>query len=165
MTERTDHPSDAPGHLHAGSPGKQRYESSGPSSPSLPRHVGTGERQAPRREYTGAHPPSASEYVVPGEVLHGDEPVVVNADKPVVTVRVANTSDRPIQIGSHFHFAEVNSALGFDRETAWGHRLNIASGGSVRFEPGIVEEVRLVPIGGQRIVYGLRGLCGGSLDG
>jgi urease subunit beta len=98
-------------------------------------------------------------------VLHGDDPVVINAGKDVVTVRVANTADRPIQVGSHYHFAEVNPGLEFDREAAWGRRLNVLSGGSVRFEPGALEEVQLIPIGGQRIVAGLRGACGGRLDG
>jgi urease subunit beta len=98
-------------------------------------------------------------------VLHGDDPVVINAGKDVVTVRVANSADRPIQVGSHYHFAEVNPGLEFDREAAWGRRLNVLSGGSVRFEPGALEEVQLIPIGGQRIVAGLRGECGGRLDG
>ncbi|MEU3344449.1 urease subunit beta [Streptomyces sp. NPDC006700] len=103
--------------------------------------------------------------MIPGEVLYGDDPVVINAGKEVTRLRVENTGDRPVQVGSHFHFAEVNAALEFDREAAWGRRLNVLSGGSVRFEPGDVEEVELVPIGGRRIVAGLRGLCGGELDG
>ncbi|MFE7208793.1 urease subunit beta [Streptomyces sp. NPDC001698] len=103
--------------------------------------------------------------MIPGEVLYGDEPVVINAGKEVTRLRVENTGDRPVQVGSHFHFAEANAALEFDREAAWGRRLNVLSGGSVRFEPGAVEEVELVPIGGRRIVAGLRGLCGGELDG
>ncbi|PWI06988.1 urease subunit beta [Streptomyces sp. NWU339] len=103
--------------------------------------------------------------MIPGEVLYVDEPVRINTGKPVTTLRVANTADRPVQVGSHFHFAEANAALEFDREAAWGRRLNIMSGGSVRFEPGAVEEVELIPIGGRRIVRGLRGLCGGALDG
>jgi urease subunit beta len=78
---------------------------------------------------------------------------------------VENTADRPIQVGSHFHFAEVNAALQLDRKAAWGLRLNVLSGGSVRFEPGAAAEVELVPIAGRRIVPGLRGLCGGELDG
>ncbi|MFB7111303.1 urease subunit beta [Streptomyces sp. NPDC001212] len=103
--------------------------------------------------------------MIPGEVLYGDDPVVINAGKEVTRLRVENTGDRPVQVGSHFHFAEVNAALEFDREAAWGRRLNVLSGGSVRFEPGAIEEVELVPIGGRRIVAGLRGLCGGELDG
>jgi urease subunit beta len=103
--------------------------------------------------------------LIPGEVLYGDGPVTINADKDVIKLRVTNTADRPVQVGSHYHFAEVNPGLDFDREAAWGRRLNVLSGGSVRFEPGAVEEVELIPIGGQRIVAGLRGECGGKLDG
>jgi urease subunit beta len=103
--------------------------------------------------------------MVPGEVLYGDDPVVINEGKDVVTLRVENLADRPIQVGSHYHFAEVNPGLSFDRQAAWGRRLNVLSGGSMRFEPGAVEEVPLIPIAGQRIVAGLRGECGGSLDG
>jgi urease subunit beta len=84
--------------------------------------------------------------------------------KDVIRLRVANVADRPIQVGSHYHFAEANPALDFDREAAWGRRLNVLAGGSMRFEPGNVEEVELIPIGGQRIVAGLRGACGGRLD-
>jgi urease subunit beta len=97
-------------------------------------------------------------------VVYGDEPVVINAGKDAITLRVSNSADRPIQVGSHYHFAEANPALDFDREAAWGRRLNILSGGAMRFEPGAVEEVELIPIGGERIVAGLRGACGGKLD-
>jgi urease subunit beta len=114
--------------------------------------------------YTGDHP-HADLPLIPGQVLYGDEPVTINAGKDVVKLRVSNTADRPVQVGSHYHFAEVNPALDFDRKAAWGRRLNVLSGGSVRFEPGAVEEVELIPIGGQRIVAGLRGECGGPLDG
>lgn len=103
--------------------------------------------------------------MIPGELLLRDEPVEINVGLPVSTLRVVNTADRPIQVGSHFHFAEVNAALEFDRDLAWGQRLNVLSGGAVRFEPGAVLEVELVPIRGRRIVRGLRGLCGGALDG
>ena len=103
--------------------------------------------------------------MIPGEVLCGDGPVIINAGREAITLRVENTADRPIQVGSHYHFAEVNPALAFDRKTAWGRRLNVMSGGSVRFEPGAAEEVELIPIGGHRIVAGLRGECGGNLDG
>jgi urease subunit beta len=78
---------------------------------------------------------------------------------------VENTADRPIQVGSHYHFAEVNPGLSFDRKAAWGRRLNVLSGGSMRFEPGAAEQVELIPIAGQRVVAGLRGECGGNLDG
>ena len=103
--------------------------------------------------------------MVPGEILLGDDPVVINAGKEIVRLRVANTADRPIQVGSHYHFAEVNPGLDFDRKAAWGLRLNVLSGGSMRFEPGAVEQVELIPIAGERIVAGLRGECGGRLDG
>jgi urease subunit beta len=102
--------------------------------------------------------------VVPGQIFYRDEPVAINAGADVVSLRVENTADRPVQVGSHYHFAEVNPALQFDRKAAWGRRLNVLSGGSVRFEPGDVEEVELIPIAGQRIVAGLRGESGGRLD-
>ncbi|WP_324755219.1 urease subunit beta [Roseovarius sp. Pro17] len=101
---------------------------------------------------------------MPGEILYGEGDIVINEGLEVTTIRVTNTSDRPIQIGSHFHFAEVNAALDFDRDAAWGKRLAVLSGGAERFEPGAVAEVNLVPIMGRRIVRGLRGLCGGELD-
>jgi urease subunit beta len=157
------HPSDHPGfdsevvHDH-----KTKHPSSGASAPSQPRRPGSNERQAPRR--LSDKQVVAYETIVPGEILHGDDPVEINIGASVTTLRVGNTADRPVQVGSHFHFAEVNAALDFDREAAWGKRLNVVSGGSVRFEPGAVEEVELIPINGQRIVRGLRGLCGGQLD-
>ena len=82
--------------------------------------------------------------------------------RPVTRLRVANTGDRPIQVGSHYHFAEANPALTFDRKAAWGHRLDIPAGTAVRFEPGIDREVGLVPLAGSRIVPGLRGEAGGK---
>jgi urease subunit beta len=143
--------------------GGDRHRSSGPGAGSPPRRPGTGERQAPHRECVDDDP--GPEPFVPGEVLYAAQPVTINAGKDVVTITVENTGDRPVQVGSHYHFAEVNPALAFDREAAWGRRLNVLSGGSVRFEPGATEEVGLIPIGGQRIVAGLRGACGGRLDG
>ncbi|MDG4766518.1 urease subunit beta [Solwaraspora sp. WMMD406] len=103
--------------------------------------------------------------VVPGEVIPGDRPIVLNSGRPVLTLAVVNTGDRPVQVGSHYHFAEANPALDFDRAAAWGHRLAVAAGTSVRFEPGVDREVTLVPFGGRRIVAGLRGECAGELDG
>ncbi len=103
--------------------------------------------------------------MIPGEVVVGDEPVVINAGKPVTRLTVVNTGDRPVQVGSHFHFAETNPALSFDRAAAYGLRLAVPSGTSVRFEPGIERVVELVPIGGRRIVRGLRGEVAGPLDG
>ena len=158
---RKEHLSDDPG-TH--SPKAARHHHRGPTSPSQPRRPGTGERQAPHYHYTGDKP-HENLPLIPGEVLYGDDPVTINAGKDVIKLRVSNTADRPVQVGSHYHFAEVNPALDFDRQAAWGRRLNVLSGGSVRFEPGAVEEVELIPIGGQRIVAGLRGACGGELDG
>jgi len=103
--------------------------------------------------------------MIPGEVVVGDEPVVINAGRPVTRLMVVNTGDRPVQVGSHFHFAETNPALSFDRAAAYGLRLAVPSGTSVRFEPGIERVVELVPIGGHRIVRGLRGEVAGPLDG
>jgi urease subunit beta len=82
----------------------------------------------------------------------------------VLRLAVSNTGDRPVQVGSHYHFAEANDALDFDRSAAWGHRLAVPAGMSVRFEPGVPRDVDLVPLGGARIVPGLRGLVGGPLD-
>lgn len=103
--------------------------------------------------------------MIPGEVIYGDGPVLINVEQEAITVSVENKADRPVQVGSHYHFAEVNPGLDFDRTAAWGRRLNILSGGSVRFEPGATEEVELIPIQGHRIVAGLRGDCAGALDG
>lgn len=162
---RRDHPSDHPGTRdRRRRDDLDRHPHSGPNSPSLPRRAGTGERQAERRHYTGDSP-HLDRPLIPGEVLYGDDPVVINAGADAVAVRVENTADRPVQVGSHYHFAEVNPALQFDRKAAWGRRLNVLSGGSVRFEPGAAQEVELIPIRGQRIVAGLRGECGGDLDG
>ncbi|GAA3724958.1 urease subunit beta [Spinactinospora alkalitolerans] len=164
MTRRSEHPSDDPGRKRSRRHELDKHPASGSNNPSLPRRPGTGERQAERRHYTG-HEPYLEEPLIPGEILYGDDPVAINSGKDAITLRVENTADRPVQIGSHFHFAEVNTALDFDRDAAWGRRLNVLSGGSMRFEPGAVEQVELIPIGGRRIVAGLRGLCGGNLDG
>jgi urease subunit beta len=102
--------------------------------------------------------------IIPGEVLVGDGPLELNAGAPVTTLIVVNGSDRPIQVGSHFHFAEANAGLQFDREAARGLRLDVPAGTAMRFEPGIEREIALVPIAGQRVVPGLRGLVAGALD-
>jgi urease subunit beta len=102
--------------------------------------------------------------MIPGEVYPGDGDVVLNPGRPVLSLPVSNTGDRPVQVGSHYHFAEANEALRFDRDAAWGHRLAVPAGTSVRFEPGMPRDVDLVPLGGRRIVVGLRGLSGGPLD-
>ena len=102
--------------------------------------------------------------MIPGEVLHGEGVVVINAGRPVLVLTVENTGDRPVQVGSHYHIAVANPALAFDREAAWGHRLDIPAGTAVRFEPGVAREVRLVPLAGARFVPGLRLGSGGPLD-
>jgi urease subunit beta len=94
--------------------------------------------------------------VIPGEILPGDGAVALNAGRPVLALVVVNTGDRPVQVGSHFHFAQANAALRFDRELAWGHRLNVPAGTAVRFEPGVEREVSLVPLAGRREVPGLQ---------
>jgi urease subunit beta len=101
--------------------------------------------------------------MTPGEILTDDGDHVLNAGRRTMTVAVVNTADRPIQVGSHYHFAETNGALGFDRAAAQGMRLNIASGSAVRFEPGQQRTVELVDFSGDRIVYGFRGLTQGKL--
>jgi urease subunit beta len=103
--------------------------------------------------------------VIPGEIICGDGPVVLNPGRPAIRLEVVNTGDRPVQVGSHYHFAEANPALSFDRAAAWGRRLAVAAGTAVRFEPGLPREVDLVELGGRRIVPGLRGETGGPLDG
>ena len=94
--------------------------------------------------------------MIPGEIIHGEGPVPLNQGRPVVTLVVVNTGDRPVQVGSHYHFAQANPALAFDRAAARGHRLGIPAGTAVRFEPGVEREVELVPLGGTGVVPGLR---------
>ena len=101
--------------------------------------------------------------MIPGEMLIDDGEIELNAGRPTITVTVANTGDRPVQIGSHFHFHEVNDALSFDREAARGFRLNIAAGTAVRFEPGQERTVELVALAGDRAVYGFNGKVMGPL--
>ena len=102
--------------------------------------------------------------MIPGEIVAGDGDIEINPGRPVLALTVRNTGDRPVQVGSHYHFAESNAALEFDRAAAWGHRLAVPAGTSVRFEPGMPRDVELVPLAGRRIVPGLRGLAGGQLD-
>ncbi len=92
----------------------------------------------------------------PGEVLVGEEPVELNPGRPVTVLRVVNTGDRPIQVGSHFHLADANDALELDRGAAQGQRLNVPAGTAIRFEPGIEQDVEVVPLGGAALVPGLR---------
>ncbi len=101
--------------------------------------------------------------MIPGEILAEPGEIELNAGREAVTVEVANTGDRPIQVGSHYHFFETNDALSFDREAAYGRRLDIASGTAVRFEPGQTRTVRLIAYAGARKVYGFQGRVMGAL--
>lgn len=101
--------------------------------------------------------------MIPGELITPEGELDLNPGRRTLTVQVANTGDRPIQVGSHYHFAETNNALGFDRAAARGMRLNIASGTAVRFEPGQERTVELVDYAGERKVYGFQGLTQGAL--
>ncbi len=103
--------------------------------------------------------------MIPGELFPRDGELELNAGRATVTIEVANTGDRPIQVGSHYHFAETNAALAFDRSAARGFRLNIAAGTAVRFEPGQKRVVELVALAGDRIVFGFSGAVMGPLDG
>jgi urease subunit beta len=100
----------------------------------------------------------------PGQIIPGTEPVELNPGRERTTLVVTNTADRPVQVGSHFHFAAVNPGLEFDREAAWGTHLDIPAGTSVRFEPGVDKAVSLVPFGGARRIPGLRAEWAGDLD-
>jgi len=102
--------------------------------------------------------------VIPGEIMPGEGPVTLNAGRLARVLLVLNTGDRPVQVGSHFHFAQANAALRFDREAAWGHRLSVPAGTAVRFEPGVERQVSLVPLAGRRVVPGLQ-IGGRRLDG
>ncbi len=101
--------------------------------------------------------------MIPGEMVVQPGEIQLNAGRPTVSLRVANTGDRPIQVGSHFHFYEVNEALDFERERSRGMRLDIPAGTAVRFEPGDEREVTLVPLAGSRQVYGFNGRINGQL--
>jgi urease subunit beta len=102
--------------------------------------------------------------LIPGEYFLSNNPIIANAKKRTLTIKVSNTGDRPIQVGSHTHFFEVNKALAFPREKAYGYHLNIPSGTSIRFEPGDHKQVQLTEYGGKRIVYGFSGLVNGNLS-
>jgi urease beta subunit len=101
--------------------------------------------------------------IIPGEIIPAVGEIVLNEGREAIALSVANTGDRPIQVGSHYHFAETNPALAFDREAARGYRLDIASGTAVRFEPGQTREVKLIPYAGARRVFGFRGAVMGDL--
>jgi urease beta subunit len=102
--------------------------------------------------------------MIPGEVVGPDDPVEINAGRPTLRLRVENEGDRPVQVGSHYHLAEANPALRFDRSAARGFRLDIPAGTAVRFEPGIAMDVDLVAFVGARVIHGLRGEVAGPLD-
>jgi urease subunit beta len=102
--------------------------------------------------------------MVPGEIVYGDGDIEINAGAPRLTLDVVNTGDRPVQVGSHVHLPQANSALQFDRDAAHGHRLDIPAGTAVRFEPGVAQQVSLVPLSGSREVYGLNLNPPGRLD-
>jgi urease subunit beta len=102
--------------------------------------------------------------LIPGELMPEPGDLELNAGRPVTTLEVANTGDRPVQVGSHYHFHEANSALSFDREAARGLRLDIPAGTAIRFEPGDRRAVQLVPFAGERRVFGFNGLINGPLD-
>ena len=101
--------------------------------------------------------------MIPGEVFPAEGEIALNADREAITLMVANTGDRPVQVGSHYHFGEANSALEFDRDAARGKRLDIAAGTAVRFEPGQRREVALIPMSGARRVYGFNQAVMGAL--
>lgn len=103
--------------------------------------------------------------MIPGEVFCAAGEIELNAGRPRLTLEVANTGDRPVQVGSHYHFAETNAALAFDREATKGMRLDIAAGTAVRFEPGQRREVTLIPFAGERRVFGFNGRVMGALPG
>ena len=103
--------------------------------------------------------------MIPGEYVLRPEPVTANAGRDAIEVAVTNTGDRPVQVGSHFHFAEANAALSFDRDAAYGRRLDIPAGTAARFEPGDSRSVRLIELAGRREVFGLSNAVNGKLDG
>jgi urease subunit beta len=101
--------------------------------------------------------------MIPGEIITKDEIIMLNSQRDAIRITVANTGDRPVQVGSHYHFYETNSALKFDREATRGMRLDIAAGTAVRFEPGQERDIQLIPFGGKRIVYGFNQKIMGDL--
>jgi urease subunit beta len=102
--------------------------------------------------------------MIPGEIIPADGDILLNEGRPTLTLQVANTGDRPVQVGSHYHFFETNEALQFDRGRARGMRLDIPAGTAVRFEPGQTREVTLIPYAGSRTVYGFNAKVGGKLE-
>src|SRR4030095_4578107 len=123
---------------------------------------GPGRSHVPRRD-EARHCPLAGARMIPGEVFPAAGEIEINAGAAAVTIEVANTGDRPVQVGSHYHFFETNEALRFDRAKARGMRLDIAAGTAVRFEPGQTRDVPLAALAGKRVVYGFRGEIQGKL--
>ncbi|GKV63977.1 MULTISPECIES: urease subunit beta [Sporosarcina] len=101
----------------------------------------------------------------PGELFLRDDVIIINKDRPITTLTAKNTGDRPIQVGSHYHFYEVNGAIQFEREKAFGKRLNIPAGAAVRFEPGDEKEIELICFTGKQRVYGFNNKVDGSIEG
>ena len=118
----------------------------------------------PVRAANGSGTSSNDAQGIPGELILNDEPIIINEGRATVSLQVRNTGDRPVQVGSHYHFAEVNSALEFDRDKAVGFRLDIPAGTSARFEPGDAKDVNLVAYGGRREVFGFRGDFNRAID-
>src|SRR5205085_12304009 len=138
---------------------RRRHDHGDPDRGHLPRRHQARHRSRPDR--LSPHTPSGAATMKPGEYYHDGPDIEVNPGRPTVTLRVTNTGDRPVQVGSHFHFFEVNRALVFERAKAYGTRLDVPAGTAIRFEPGDVKEVRLVALAGQRLVHGLNGLAHG----
>jgi urease subunit beta len=120
-------------------------------------------KKAPAKAAATSAPAKSAKRLVPGEVITAPGEIEINKGRAAVTVEVANTGDRPIQVGSHYHFFETNAALNFDRAKARGCRLDIPAGTAVRFEPGQTRKVSLVPYEGKRIVHGFQGKIEGAL--
>jgi len=131
-------------------------------TPATRRMEAQGQTRIGRSSIPGVAQPLAQ--VIPGEVILGKGEIVAFEGRKTIEVTVSNLGDRPIQVGSHCHFFEVNRALRFDREKAFGYRLQVPAGTAVRFEPGEEKKVTLVAIGGNRVAYGLNGLTNGRLD-
>lgn len=102
--------------------------------------------------------------MIPGEIIPAAGEITLNADREAIALEVANTGDRPVQVGSHYHFAETNAGLAFDRDAARGMRLDIPAGTAMRFEPGQTREVRLIPFAGRRRIFGFNGRVMGALE-
>jgi urease subunit beta len=116
------------------------------------------------RKPPNPHRTPRKDTMIPGQMQVADGDIELNANRPTLTLDVRNTGDRPVQVGSHYHFAETNDALAFDRAAARGHRLDIAAGTAVRFEPGQMRTVQLVALAGDRRVFGFQGRVQGPLD-